>query len=52
VLIAEPLDLIWPHTVPTALVKTVIVASVEEPKPELDICAIFIVNWKHVVEGI
>jgi hypothetical protein len=50
VLCSEPVYLIGMHTVVAILSKALAVARVEEPKSELDIGPILIIDWEHIVE--
>lgn len=50
VLCAEPVYLIGMHTVVAVLTKALAVACVKEPKSELDIGPILIIDREHIVE--
>ena len=49
--LAEPVDLVRPHTIVAVLAKAVILARVQEPESELDIGAVLVVDWEHIVES-
>ena len=49
---SEPVDLIWVHAPEPSLPKAVLMAGVQEPDPELNLLAIFIVYRQDIVESI
>jgi len=49
---SEPLDLVRVDTPPTFGAKAVLMAGVQEPDPELNLLAIFIVYREHIVESV